>query len=732
MERAGLDYTFVHGTWLEGLGRLESGEIDVMVDVAYSEERARVYDFNGETVIVNWGSIYSRPGLRIESFLGLEGLVVAAMEGSIHTNGEGGVLSLAKSFGIDFAYLPTENYEAAWKAVEDGKADVAVVNRIFGLEREKTGRLNRSNVFFNPISIKYAFNKESRRTARLVGAFDDALVALKADKRSAYYAALDKYLPNFIEKRSFIPAWLKVALPAIGAALCIALFFVVALSREIGFRRKVEAELVRAKEAAETANRAKGSFLANMSHEIRTPLNAVLGYAQILRADPSLRDEHRGYLDKIRNGGEHLLSVINEILDMSKIESGKTTLETASFDLHAAIREAAEISEARAKAKGLTLAAEIDAALPRFAVGDETKLRQILINLLGNAVKFTEKGSVRLRAERFPGLGGAKDGPTVRFTVSDTGIGIDPADQERIFDAFEQARASAAAREGTGLGLSISRKLARLMGGDISVSSRLGAGSEFVFTVRLGWGEAKPPVQAGVSSAESSLGRPLRVKEPTAVLVADDRESNREILVRMLEPYGFEPEEAEDGEAAYRAFAERRHGLVLLDLVMPGKDGADVLERMRALEAKEGSRSAILILTASSLEEDRPRLLAAGADYFIRKPFREADLLEAIARCVPMEREPPGPALSADKTAVAIPQAADPEELRRLAAGLDPDLRSSIVQALTIGDVGRLRELAEELAAPAPALSSAASQAAESFDFTVLAGALSAEEIAHG
>lgn len=478
------DCVFIHGTWMEGLERLESGQIDLLVDVAYSDERAQVFRFNEETVFVNWGVVYVRQDRRVESFLDLDGLTLAGMRGGIHSEGAGGIVSLAKRFGITIHYLPLEDYTAAFRAVAERKADAAVVNRLFGLAQEDEWNLRRTSVIFNPIELKFAFNRDSPKTPELAAMFDKGLRALKADPRSVFYSAMEEYIPGFLERKPDLPPWLRVAIPVAVLALAIAIGFVGILWGEVRRRRSVEAELRIAKDAADSANRAKSSFLATMSHEIRTPLNAVLGYAQILGADPALSREQRGYLDRILSSGRHLLYLINGILDISRIETGHESLKDESVDLLSLLYDVESMVRPKADAKGLVLYTEILDSLPRLARTDEGKLRQILLNLLGNAVKFTPTGKVVLSASAEP----TPDGDGLLdavFTVTDTGPGIEASDRERIFEPFEQAQAGKVVREGTGLGLSISRRYARMMGGDIGVSLPSGGGSEFSLRIRL-------------------------------------------------------------------------------------------------------------------------------------------------------------------------------------------------------------------------------------------------------
>lgn len=723
---SGLEYRFVHGTWEEGLQRLSAGDIDIMVDVAYSDERARLYTFNGETVLINWGVVYTRQNLAIESFLDLQGLRVAGMRGGIHSEGESGLIALGQHFDIHFEYLPMEDYLSAFQAVHDGRADAAVANRLFGLEFEDSWNVRRSNVVFNPIALKFAFTKDSPDTEKLVRLFDATLKELKADRSSAYYRALQDHLPGFVEDREVIPGWMKVGLPLVTAGLLAALLFVAFLTREIGRRRQLEATMLEAKQAAEMANRTKTTFLANMSHEIRTPMNAILGYAQILDADPTLQPEHRAHLGKIAAGGRHLLSIINEILDMSRIEAGRTELEYHPFDLPSSIRDAFALVKIKADTKGLDYSLKLEPSLPREVLGDEGKLRQILVNLLGNAVKFTDRGGVILQVDQ---IGTVREGPgnrLIRFTVGDTGPGIPASDLERIFAPFEQIHGVGTAREGTGLGLAISRRLAQMLGGDIKAQSS-SSGSTFIFTAKLSIGDRR---MAGSRRPERSGGRIVRLKQHCRALIVDDHESNRDILTKMLQPYGFDILQASDGKQACLIFEEHHPQLVLLDLVMPVMDGFEALGHMREWESRQGlQKSTILAVTASILEEQRSAVMAAGADDFVRKPFMLQDLLEIISRFLDFERTSvddvcsdamEGPSQNTNRSASQTGKPTGPAGLRAEAEGLPEEWMIRLRHDLVTGDLDSLTALASSLPTDKTLLRETIQSAVFNFDFSIL------------
>jgi len=382
--------------------------------------------------------------------------------------------------------------------------------------------------------------------------------------------------------------------------------------------------------AMQAASLAKSEFLARMSHEIRTPLNGVLGMAQALSAEPDLKPAHRQSLAVIRQSGESLLTILNDVLDLSKVEAGRLELEEIAFDLEATVRGAQETFAPQAAAKGLTFQLRFEASAAGGYLGDPTRVRQILYNLLSNAVKFTEAGEVSLTV--------AAPNDVLTLVVADSGIGIAPQDMDRLFHRFQQVDSSTTRRYGgSGLGLSICRELAELMGGSVTVESRAGAGSRFVVTLPL------PRVALAPSPPADTLDAGLADSEVSLrVLAAEDNPVNQLVLTTLLAQVGVAPDVVANGEAAVAAWRTGSWDLILMDVQMPVMDGVEAVRIIRAAEAAEGrAHTPILALTANAMAHQVADYLAAGFDGHVAKPIDAGRLYQAMADAVQpaVERE---------------------------------------------------------------------------------------------
>ena len=376
---------------------------------------------------------------------------------------------------------------------------------------------------------------------------------------------------------------------------------------------------------AEAASRAKSLFLANMSHELRTPLNAILGFSQLMARDTAVTSEHKASLGIINRSGEHLLNLINDVLEMSKIEAGKIILNAEPFDLHQLLQTIREMFQIKAEAKKLWFEFMLADNLPRWVVSDARKLRQLLINLLSNAVKFTQTGGVTLRAFICQSNQLSDTKAKLCFQVSDTGKGIAPEELDQLFDPFVQTASGIQSEGGTGLGLSISRQFAELMGGTIEATSIIGEGSTFTFDIQ---------VQLANSSQVEGLSPTQKVKKIAPgqpnyrIAVVDDRETNRLVLVKLLQSVGFEPRTANNGMEALALWQEWQPDLIWMDMRMPLMDGYEVTRQIK--NQLHGQGTIIIALTASAFEQQREKVIEAGCDDFVCKPFPEQVIFDKL------------------------------------------------------------------------------------------------------
>ncbi len=411
------------------------------------------------------------------------------------------------------------------------------------------------------------------------------------------------------------------------------------LSRQLEISRKqledYSHQLELKAQEAETANRAKSEFLANMSHELRTPLNAILGFAQLMERDRMLNSQQHNSLATINRSGEHLLALINDVLEMSKIEAGRTILNPESFNLHRLLQIIKDMFQLRASAKGLTLEFETDPNLPHFTIGDRGKLRQVLINLLGNAIKFTQKGGVTLRVKvkswhkQYPG----EKLCNLYFEVEDTGKGIEAEELDKIFDPFVQTASGAQSRGGTGLGLAISRQFIRLMGGDIFINSTPEKGSTFYFEIKLALAK-RSKTDKSKSTKRQVIGL-APSQESYRILVVDDRQENRDLLAELLSKVAFDIRTANNGIEAIEQWQEWKPHFIWMDMRMPMMDGYEATKQIKARSQEHAT--AIVALTASAFEEQRTAILAAGCDDLVHKPFQQEVIFETMGKYLEVE-----------------------------------------------------------------------------------------------
>jgi len=413
---------------------------------------------------------------------------------------------------------------------------------------------------------------------------------------------------------------------------------IVTICEDITERKQAEEDLKHAKEVAEAANRAKSIFLANMSHELRSPLNAILGFAQVISRSQTLPSEHQEHVEIISRSGEHLLTLINQVLDLSKIEAGRITLNEKNFDLHRLLHDVEDMFVLKADNKHLQLLFEWGDSVPQYICTDDVKLRQVLINLLNNAMKFTQEGGVTVRIEncqlniencKETALDPQSSIVNLQFSISDTGPGIAPEEIDKVFEAFGQTETGRQTQEGTGLGLPISRKFVQLMGGDMHVTSDVGCGTTFTFDIQVKVVDVADMETGALTRRVIALesGQPRY-----RMLIVDDKVTHRQLLIKLLNPFGFELREAKNGQEAIALWEEWEPHLIWMDMRMPVLDGYEATKHIKSeiLNSKSEIQTIIIAVTASSYEEEQAMILSVGCDDYLRKPFKEANVFEIM------------------------------------------------------------------------------------------------------
>ena len=485
------------------------------------------------------------------------------------------------------------------------------------------------------------------------------------------------------------------------------------LARSLTEQKQIEEALVIAKEQAEEANRAKSIFLANMSHEIRTPLNAILGFTQVLGRDPSLNAAQSDSLATIQRSGEHLLTLINDILDMAKIEAGRMIHHVAPFDIHRLITETREFFRQRTHDRGLAWTVD-SSVTTRFVAGDEMKLRQVLINLVGNAVKFTSAGRVTLRVEPV-------DDGRIRFSVTDTGVGIAPEEMARLFEPFSQTASGRQVQGGTGLGLALSTQYIRIMGGELTAQSTPGQGSCFSFTIPLRSADY-------TETATDQTKFPVIGLEPgqpvCRILIVDDQQDNRAPLRALLEMLNPEPpvlelREAAEGREAIEVWEKWQPHVVFMDMRMPVVSGEEATREIKSQMAArpDAVQSVVVALTASAYEENRSNFLACGCDDFARKPFLAEELFAILERRAGLRFVRCG--------GKPAPKELLPPEEVAIRLSFCPEIwLSELKEAVGLGDFEKITDLLEQIGDSNAALRAALAEWAYNYDLEAFSRAL--------
>ncbi|HJX58410.1 MAG TPA: response regulator, partial [Thiobacillus sp.] len=630
---------YVPCEWTRCLEQLEQGQLDLMPDVAFSTERARRFDFHKVSVANSWAQVYTQPDLNVQTLEDLAGMRVAILQGGIQ---QPFLTQLMTDRNISFRPVPVNTLDQGYQAVRDGQADAVVTNSFFAARNGLSYRLRETPIVFLPSTLYFA--AEKGKNADLLARIDAHLSDWRSDANSIYFDAMRRSMADV--PAVLVPHWIRWSLAMLGTGLLLLLTINLLLHRKVERRTHAlvataqelraeranlehlvterTAELFAAKEEAERLSRVKSDFLANMSHEIRTPMNAVLGMLY-LASKGELPPALRNHLSKAQGAARSLLGIINDILDVSKIEAGKLDIEQTEFGLDTVLERLVDAVGYQAQNKGIEFLIRYDPAIPPRLIGDPLRLGQILLNLCGNAVKFTEQGEIELV---FKCLNSSEADITIQICVRDSGIGMTPEVQQSLFEKFTQGDQSTTRRfGGTGLGLTISKSLIELMGGRIWVEdSRPGQGTTVCFTVHLQIALHAQARQRELVEQAGPLLKGIRV------LVVEDNEVSREILAEMLRFFRVDVDTAPNGPAALamlQSAAANPYDLVLMDWCMPGMNGDEATQRIHR-DAAIPRQPKIVMVTAYGHEYVIHLSEQAGVDGFLVKPVSPSTLLDTI------------------------------------------------------------------------------------------------------
>lgn len=623
------------GKWHQIRNNLANGRIDAIGGMYYTPERSRDFLFSAPYAVIHH-AIFARkdaPAIHSEAELRDKKLIV--VQGDI-------MHEYVVQHELTKNIVPADTQAEALRLLASGKCDYAILAKVPGLywiEQLKLANLTTTGPLLCPAENCFA---AQRNREDVIETFSEGLVILK--QTGKYREIHDRWFGVYEPAQAWAVTVLKyVGLGCAVLAVCLVCAVLwstnlrrqvaartVELRQELAVRQQMMVDLAAAKQAADSANRAKSEFLANMSHELRTPLTAILGFSERILIGDDEADTLKA-AGIINRNGEHLLSIIDDVLDLSRIESGRLKIEIAECSPKKIVRDVLSTMEASAETKGLTLSGEYAGNVPDRVRTDPVRLRRILVNLVGNAIKFTEAGSVRIFAWF---SADTTDGPKLRFDVIDTGIGVSEAQLPLLFESFSQVDGSSKRRfGGSGLGLAISRRLARLLGGDIEVTTELGQGSTFRVTVAAEPCEGSASVGEPPEASESRVPMADKMGLNCRILLAEDSPDNQRLIMHVLQKASADVILAEDGRRTFDlALGALRSGepfdVVLMDMQMPIMDGYETTRQLR----RAGYTGPIVALTAHAMKGDRKKCLDAGCDDYLTKPVDRHRLVATVAR----------------------------------------------------------------------------------------------------
>lgn len=678
--------------WKEMMGAVESGELDFLSAISPTSQRRKWLDFTDSYLTFPIVILTGKEVPYIGSMSDMKGKTIAVVDGYASHD-------LLMANDPDLSLLPVQNVKEGLMTVSTGKAfafvgSLATVSHV--MSREGLSDLKVSGKTPYSFNISMGVKKDNIILLKILG---KALAAISPQERNAINSRWTSV--TFQHEADYSLIWRIIA----GALVMIAivLYWNGRLKKEITERKRAE-------KAAEKANQAKSAFLANMSHELRTPLNAILGFSELLSRAPNLSTEQQGDLETIGRNGEHLLSLINDVLELSKIEAGRIIVNPENFALQQFLLSLKEMFHLRARQKGLALDFICSPNVPQVIRTDQSKLRQILINLLDNSMKFTDKGRVALHVKYSEKNKEIQTGvPSLHFEVIDSGDGIAPEEQGIIFDAFSQAGKLHPSQKGTGLGLPISQRFVKMMGGTLEVQSEIGGETRFTFTIPIELADTadKKPFQltrrvTGIKPGQSVF----------RLLVVEDNENSRNLLVKLLQVVGFEVQDAVNGQEAIEIWEQWQPHLIWMDMRMPVMDGFEATRQIKA--SSKGRETVVIALTASAFEEDRLKVLEHGGNDFVRKPFREAEIFEMMKKHLGVKYAYGEEDLSSNPQGVH--QGID-NLVSEAMAELPAEMISTLIEATELSDAAMIEQVIKDIRVHNTELSEILADMANNFDY---------------
>jgi signal transduction histidine kinase/CheY-like chemotaxis protein len=641
-EQNGWKREYIHGSWAQCLELLEKGEVDLFPAIAYTEERDKLWDYNKEIVMSSWAVMYAHKDIEASTIVELNRKRIGLLRGDLSAQD---FVDISKRLGMETENIYYETLREQFDSLNAGRVDAITTTELHissSVDSNIHPNVKKTPIIFAPITLQYAVPEGTG--GELTARIDEYISQSRDNPSSKYNLIIDKWIGG--QKGWRISKYIVISLSVAGAIAFI--FVIMATILKFQVNRKTDQleqakaelenrvaertrELSRSNEKLKAANKAKSLFLANMSHELRTPLNAILGFSRLLSREENTTASQQEKLSIINHSGYHLLSMINDVLDISKIEAGRVEIQEDTFNLAALIKEISAMIRSQAEEKHLSVSAETETVSFPFVKADVGKLRQILINLLDNAVKFTDRGEVTIRCSSEP----TDESPNlcqIVIEVEDTGPGIDLERKAKIFEPFVR-EADESIRKGSGLGLSICQAYAHLMGGALEVESELGNGA--LFRLRLP-AEITDEYDAATSAADKPRITGLASSQSTVrILVVDDNRENMLLLTSLLEEVGFSVLEASNGQEAVETFEKESPDFIWMDMRMPVMDGYEATSRIRSLPGGEAVK--IVAITASAFKQQRSDILAAGCDEVVYKPFKDNEVFEVMAQLLDIE-----------------------------------------------------------------------------------------------